>query len=104
MKPPEGMHQLMRIEEHKRLEDDQLQSKGKALATQQYRKDSHPRGYQQRHEPKGVNVAFKELVHLILERIKHEPCFCWPSKMGREPTKRNWSLYCMYHCDKGHTT
>ena len=35
MKLPEGMHQLMRrIEEHKRLEDDRLQSKGKALATQ----------------------------------------------------------------------
>ena len=30
-KPPEGMRQLMRhIEEYKRLEDDRLQSKGKA--------------------------------------------------------------------------
>ena len=31
-RPPEDMRQLMRrIEEYKRLEDDQLQSKGKAL-------------------------------------------------------------------------
>ena len=32
MKPFENIHQQMRwIEEHKRLEDDKLQSKGKAL-------------------------------------------------------------------------
>jgi len=62
MKPPEGMHQLMRrIEEHKRLEDDRLQSKGKALATQQYRKDSHPRGYQQRHKSKESTWRLKNL-------------------------------------------
>lgn len=34
MWPPEDMHQLMRrIEEYKRLEDDQLQGKGKSPAT-----------------------------------------------------------------------
>ena len=49
-------------------------------------------------------MAFKEPVHLILERIKHESYFCWPSKMGRDPTKRNQSLYYTYHRDKGHTT
>lgn len=37
MKLPENIHQLMRlIEEHKRLEDDRLQSKGKAPAAFQY--------------------------------------------------------------------
>ena len=34
MCPPKNMHQLMRrIEEHKRLEDNKLQGKGKALAS-----------------------------------------------------------------------
>ena len=33
-RPPEDMRQLMRcIEEYKRLEDDRLQNKGKALVT-----------------------------------------------------------------------
>ena len=30
----------------------------------------------------GVNVAFKEPVHKILERIKNESFFRWPNKMG----------------------
>jgi len=30
----------------------------------------------------GVNVAFKEQVHKILERIKNEPYFRWHGKMG----------------------
>ena len=29
-----------------------------------------------------VNVAFKELVHKIVERIKNESFFRWPNKMG----------------------
>ena len=34
MQPSENMHQLMRrIEEHKRLEDERLQNRGKALTT-----------------------------------------------------------------------
>lgn len=41
MRPPENMHQLIRcIKEYKRLKDDRKQSKGKALATSQYAKDS----------------------------------------------------------------
>lgn len=40
MRPPENIHQLIRqIEEHKSLEDGQLQSKGKALTTSQYQRD-----------------------------------------------------------------
>ena len=40
MRPPESMHQLIRqIEEYKRLDNDQQQSKGKVLATSQYAKD-----------------------------------------------------------------
>ena len=51
-----------------------------------------------------VNVTFKEPVHRILDRIKHEPYFRWPNKMGGDPSKRNQSLYCNYHRDKGYTT
>ena len=51
-----------------------------------------------------VNVMFKELVHRILDRIKHEPYFQWLNKMGGDPSRRNQNLYCTYHQDKGHTT
>lgn len=54
--------------------------------------------------PKGVNVAFKELVHKILEHNKNKPYFRWPGKIGGEPAKRNQNLYCTYHLEKGHTT
>ena len=50
------------------------------------------------------NVAFKEPVHKILEWIKNESYFQWPNKIGGDPTRRNQSLYCTYHRDKGHTT
>ena len=52
----------------------------------------------------GVNMAFKEPVHKILEWIKNEPFFRWLNKMGGDPSQRNQSLYCTYHRDKGHTT
>ena len=51
-----------------------------------------------------VSVAFKELVHKIVNRIKNEPFFRWPNKMGGDPFWRNQNLYCTYHKDKGHTT
>ena len=49
-------------------------------------------------------MAFKEPVHKILEQIKNESYFRWPSKMSGDPTRRNQNLYCTYHHDKGHTT
>ena len=51
-----------------------------------------------------VNSLFKEPIYQILEKIKNESYFKWPNKMGRDPSKRNLSLYCHYHQDKGHTT
>ena len=40
MKPTQDMHQLMdRVEEHKRVEDDQFQSKGKAKVFMPKRRD-----------------------------------------------------------------
>ena len=49
-------------------------------------------------------MVFKEPVHKILERIKNEPYFRWPSKMGGDPARTNQNLYCTYHQEKGHTT
>lgn len=100
MKHPKSMHQLIRqIEAYKRLEDDRQQSKGKAPATLQYAKDSRlgdfqpPRRELRIQEPnirtKEINVAFKEPVHKILERIKNESYFRWLSKMGGDPIRRN---------------
>ncbi|XP_050242492.1 uncharacterized protein LOC126691499 [Quercus robur] len=111
-KPSEGMRHLMRcIEEYKRLEDDWLQSKGKASMITRPRQASfpfRPCGGLAIQEPAAqmgeVNVTFKELVHRILDRIKHEPYFRWPNKMGGDPSRRNQSLYCTYHRDNGHTT
>lgn len=40
MWPPKDIYQLMRrIEEYKKLEDNRLQGKGKALAMSQYRRE-----------------------------------------------------------------
>ena len=97
MRPPEDMRQLMRrIEEYKRLENDWLQSKGKAPVI------NHPRqsGLQSmpwkdlRIQEPGpqmgeVNVAFKELVHKIVNRIKNESYFRWPNKIGGNLSRRN---------------
>ena len=47
---------------------------------------------------------FRELVHQILEKIKNEPYFKWPNKMGENLMKRNQSIHCHYHQDRGHTT
>ena len=52
----------------------------------------------------GVNVAFKEPVHKIVDQIKNEQFFKWPNKMGGDLSRRNKNLYCTYHRDKGHTT
>lgn len=86
MQPPEGMQQLMRrIEEYKRLEDDELHGKGKEPASSQYFKEYRPKKFQPKarrelrvlgegpkQSTEGVNVAFKELVYKILECIKNE--------------------------------
>ena len=111
-RPPEDMRQLMRrIEEYKRLEDDRLQNKGKALLlgrSQQGFVPARPKKDFKMQEPEaqieGVNVAFKEPVHKILDRIKNESFFKWPNNMGGDPSRRNQNLYCTYHREKGHTT
>lgn len=111
-RPLEDMRQLMScIEEYKRLEDDWLQNRGKALLlgrSQQGVVQTKPKKDFRMQEPEvqieGVNVAFKELVHKILDRIKNESFFRWPNNMGGDQSQRNQNLYCTYHRDKGHTT
>ena len=34
-----------------------------------------------------VNVVFREPVHKIIDRIKNEPFFRWPNKMGGTPLR-----------------
>ena len=51
-----------------------------------------------------MNVTFKEPIHKIVDRIKNEPYFRRPNKMGGDPSRRNQNLYCTYHRNKGHTT
>ena len=49
-------------------------------------------------------MAFKELVHKIVDRIKNRLFFRWPNKMRSDSFRKNQNLYCTYHKDKGHTT
>lgn len=94
-KLPEDIRQLMRrIEEYKRLEDDRLQSKGKAPLINCPRQGGfqpRPRKDLRVQEPVWqtgeVNATFKEPVHQIVERIKNEPYFRWPSKMEGDPSR-----------------
>ena len=102
---------MRRIEEYKHLEDDRLQSKRKALLLSRPWQSIFPprprkdlRMQELEVQMGEVNVAFKEPVHKIVDRIKNEPYFRWPNKMGEDPSRRNQNLYCTYHRDKGHTT
>ena len=54
--------------------------------------------------PQVVNIVFREPVHQVLEKIKNEPYFKWPNKMGGDPLRCNQSLYYQYHQKQGHTT
>ncbi|XP_075649633.1 uncharacterized protein LOC142620088 [Castanea sativa] len=116
MKAAVDIRQLMdRIDKYKRVEDDQIQSKGKAKLYQE-RKDLRGMVYQgsrpRRDFPSRplpaetplVNSLFKEPIHQILEKIRDEPYFRQPNKMSGDASLRNQNLHCHYHQDKGHTT
>ena len=51
-----------------------------------------------------VHAVFREPLHKILEKVKNEPFFQWPSRMAGDPSKRNQNLYCAYHQELGHNT
>ena len=111
-----NMHQFMdRIDKYKRLEEDQIQGKGKAKMFPEkrdprgggYHNDRPRRDFPSHATSVGVqlvNSLFKEPVYQILEKIKNDQFFKWPNRMGEDPSRRNQSLYCDYHRDRGHTT
>ena len=116
-KPVTSVHQLMdRIDKYKRVEEDQLQDKGKENVIPQEMKDFRSDRYNSNrlrrdfigqfgaNNTQIINVVFQEPVHRVLEKIKNEPYFRWPNKMARESTRRNQNFYCQYHQDHGHTT
>ena len=43
-------------------------------------------------------------MHQVLEKIKNESYFKWSNKMERDPMRRNQSLHCQYHQERGYTT
>ncbi|XP_030924533.1 uncharacterized protein LOC115951472 [Quercus lobata] len=108
---------INRIDKYKRVEEDQQTRNGKAKVFPQERRDfrfdrfnssSRPRReYSEQSVSTGaqaVHAVFQEPLHRILEKIKNEPFFQWPSKMAGDPTKRNQNLYCEYHQEPSHPT
>ncbi|XP_030924918.1 uncharacterized protein LOC115951944 [Quercus lobata] len=79
-----------RIDKYRRVEEDQIQGKGKAKTGSA--------------NTQVVNVVFREPVQQVLEKIKNEQFFKWPNKMAGDLMRRNQNLYCQYHQDHGHTT
>ena len=84
---------MRHIEQYKWLKDDRLQSKGKAPLVNRSRpvifslRPQRDLRIQESEMQLGkVNVAFKEPVHKIVDRIKNKPFFRWPNKMGGDPS------------------
>ena len=116
-KPVTSVRQLMdRIDKYKRVEKDQLQGKGNEKIIPHKRNDYRSKRYNSNQlrrdfarqarqtNMQAVNAVFRELVQQVLEKVKNEPFFKWPSKMAGDSSKRNQNLYCQYHQDHRHTT
>ena len=101
-KPVTSVHLLMdRIDKYRRIEEDQLQGKGKAKVIPQEMRDSRsdriqnnqPRrdfaGQSESANMQGINVVFREPVHKVLEKVRNEPFFKWPNKMAGDPVNCN---------------
>ena len=97
MKPARRMCQLMDcIDEHKRVEEDQVQGKEKAKIFPLEMRDPRPNRYGHNrprrdfvNQPSKANAqvvssVFKESVYQIIEKIKNKPYFKWPNN-GRGP-------------------
>ena len=93
------------IDKYKRVEEDQQQGKGKAKVAPQERRDFRLDRYNNNRPwrdfakqsrptaPQMVNTVFREPVHQVSEKIKTEPHFEWPNKMGGDPMRRNQILW-----------
>ena len=101
-KPVNSVHLLMdRIDKYRRIEEDQLQGKGKAKVIPQEMKDfrsdrtqnNRPRrdfaGQSGSTNMQAVNVVFREPVQKVLEKVRNEPFFKWPNKMAGDLVNRN---------------
>ena len=86
-KPITSVHQLMdRIDKYKRVEEDQMQGRGKEKVIPQEMKDfksvqytnNRPRrdfvGQSEMTSERNVGAVFREPVHQVLEKIKSESC------------------------------
>ena len=115
-KPVARVRLLMeRIDKYRRIEENQLQGKGKAKVIPQKRRDSRSdrtrnnrpwkdfAGQSGSANTQVVNVVFREPVQKVLEKVGNEPFFKWLNKMAGDPVNRNQNLYCHYHQDHGHT-
>ena len=106
-KPATSMRQLMdQIDKYKRVEEDQLQGRGKEKVIPQERRDFKSDRYNSNRlrrdfvrQPEAtntqtVNIVFREPVHRVLEKIKNEPYFRWLNKIAGESTRRDQNFYC----------
>ena len=116
-KPVTSVRLLMdRIDKYRRIEEDQLQRKGKAKVIPREKRDSRSDQIQNNRPQRdfagqsgsanvqAINVVFREPLQKVLEKVRNEPFFKWPNKMARDPVNRNQNLYYHYHQDHGHTT
>ena len=116
-KPAISVRQLMdQIDKYKRVEEDQLQGKGKEKVILQERRDFRSDQYNSNRpscdfvgqsgatNAQTVSAVFREPIHQVLEKIKNEAYFKWPNKMARESARHNQNFYCQYHKDHEHTT
>ena len=101
-KPVTSVRQLMdRIDKYRRVEEDQLQGKGKAKVIPQEMRDFRSDRYNNNQSQKDfvgqsgsantqvVNAVFREPVQQVLEKIKNEPFFKWPNKMVGDLMRRD---------------
>ena len=116
-KPVTSVRQLIdRIDKYKRVEEDQLQGKGKEkiiphkgndYRSERYNSNQPRRDFSRQARQtnmQAANAVFREPVQQVMEKVKNEPFFKWRSKMAGDSSKRNQNLYCHYHQDHGHTT
>ena len=95
-KPVASVRQLVDwIDRYRRVDEDQVQGKGKAKVIPQemkvFRSDwfhnNRPRkdfvGQPGSADTQAVNAVFREPVQRVLEKIKNEPFFKWSNKMAK---------------------
>ena len=93
-KPVTSVRLLMdRIDKYRRIEEDQLQGKGKAKVIPQERRDSRSDRTQNNRPRRDFAGQFgstnAQAVNVVLEKVRNEPFFKWPNKMAGDLVNRN---------------